>query len=112
LEASFDYIQSNRDDFVALVDLWGSFGAPEEKRRLNAMMHNPSRRHLAKILRQGQSNGEFRAFSASAVASSIRAAIDGIILQWVLDAEAVNLADCRKEILEMLDRHTRIAQTR
>ncbi len=108
IEASFEYMQQNRSQFVALVDLWGSFSSFEGKKHYSSIAYDPCRRHLTNILEPGQAGGEFRGFPASTLASIIQAAIDGIMLQWVFDPETVNLEECSREIAAIFDHYTRM----
>ena len=41
------------------------------------------------------------------MASVIQAAIDGVLLQWTFDDNAVDLDACRDEIQNMIGRHVR-----
>ncbi|MER7504205.1 TetR family transcriptional regulator C-terminal domain-containing protein [Nonomuraea pusilla] len=107
IEASFEFMAANRANFVTLVDIWGSFGSPEAKRRFNADMYDPCRHHLEGILRRGQESGDFRDFSPATLAATVQGAIDGVMLQWVFDEEAIDLADCAAELVTMFDLATR-----
>ncbi|MER5625247.1 TetR/AcrR family transcriptional regulator [Streptosporangium sp. NPDC002544] len=107
IEASFEFMIDNRDNFVALVDIWGSFGSPEAKQRFNATMYDPCRRHVERLLRQGQDSGAFRAFDPSTLATTIQGAIDGVMLQWVFDEHAVDLTGCAAELVAIFDLATR-----
>jgi AcrR family transcriptional regulator len=98
IEASFDYIDQNRAHFVALVDLWGSFTSPQEKQAFSQSAYDPCRAHLQKIFRYGQQRGEFGEFDAYLMATIIQGAIDGIMLQWVFDPQAVSLAGAALEL--------------
>lgn len=106
VEASFEFMRANRNNFVALVDLWGSFGSADEKRIFNSRAYEPCRRHLEKLVREGQKTGEFRQFAPKAMATTIQGAIDGVMLQWVFDQDAVDLDECRQEIVEMVRLYT------
>ncbi len=105
IEANFEFMESHRDNFVALVDLWGRRGSSEEENRFNADAYEPSRHYLSHILESGRERGEFRHLPARATASLIQAAIDGVMLQWVFDEESIDLDVCRAEVLEMITRH-------
>ncbi len=105
IEANFEFMESHRDNFVALVDLWGRRGSSEEENRFDADAYEPSRHYLSHILEAGRERGEFRHLPVRATASLIQAAIDGVMLQWVLDEESVDLDVCRAEVLEMITRH-------
>ncbi len=107
IAASFEFEQMHRELFVALVDLWGSFGSPEDERRFFGSAYTSCRRHLEKILLEGQETGEFGDFPALTIAAIIQAAIDGIMLQWVFDPDAVDFDSCRQHIIEMVECHTK-----
>jgi hypothetical protein len=73
--------------------------------RFNAEAYEPSRRYLAKILDDGCKRGELRELPVSTAASLIQAAIDGIMLQWVFDPDAIDLEACSTEIVEMVSHY-------
>lgn len=101
ITTSFAYIEQNRPHFVALVDLWGSFTSTEEKRQFSRTAYDPCRAHLMKIFRAGQERGEFRTFEPHLMATLVQGAIDGVMLQWVFDPEAVNLPAAATELAEL-----------
>ncbi len=107
IDASFEFELSHRDLFVALVDLLGSFGSVEEKRRFGITAYDACRRHLEKILLEGQEHGEFHALPAQALATMIQGAIDGIMLQWVFNADAVDMDECRLQMKQIFGNHVR-----
>jgi TetR/AcrR family fatty acid metabolism transcriptional regulator len=102
VEASFEFMQANRNNFVAMVDLWGSFTSAEEKRRFNSSAYEPCRKHLEKLLREGQKDGTLRGIPLTAAAATIQGAIDGIMLQWVFDQNAIDLNECQQTIVQMV----------
>lgn len=101
IAASFEYISQYRSQFVALVDLWGSFTSPDEKKTFSESAYDPCRAHLKKIFRLGIEQGEFNPFDEQVMASVIQGAIDGIMLQWVFDPKAVDLPEASRELCEM-----------
>lgn len=105
IEANFEFMELHRDNYVALVDLWGRRGNSEEENRFNADAYEPSRHYLAHILEAGRGRGEFRHLPVRATASLIQATIDGVMLQWVFDETSVDLDVSRAEVLEMVTRH-------
>jgi AcrR family transcriptional regulator len=104
VRANFEFMKTHRDNYVALVDLWESRGS-ESANRFSAEAYGPSRAYLTRILEAGAQNGEFRGLNQGTVASVIQAAIDGVMLQWVFDEQAVDLDACRDQILEMVTLH-------
>ena len=102
--ANFEFMKTHRDNYVALVDLWES-RASGSGNRFSVEAYGPSRTYLSRILETGHQGGEFRELDHTTVASVIQAAIDGVMLQWVFDENAVDLDACRDQILEMVTLH-------
>jgi AcrR family transcriptional regulator len=105
VEANFDFMKENRVGYVALVDLWGQRDGAGARNSLNADAYEPSRHYLAHILEEGQRAGEMRALPVVPTASLIQGAIDGVMLQWVLDENAIDLDVARGEVVRMVLRH-------
>jgi AcrR family transcriptional regulator len=103
VEANFDFMRDNRVGYVALVDLWGQRGFGRDS--LNADAYEPSRHYLAHLLEEGQRTGEMRALSVKPAASLIQGAIDGVMLQWVLDEKAIDLDVAKQEVVAMVLSH-------
>lgn len=70
-----------------------------------ARQHAKIRKYLTKILKAGQGAGEFGAFHAETIAQILFAALEGVMLQWVLDEEAVDLGLCADELIHIAERH-------
>jgi AcrR family transcriptional regulator len=107
IESSFEYINQNRSHFVALVDLWGSFTSSEEKEAFSQAAYDPCRAHLKKIFRIGREQRVFVKLDEQVMATVIQGAIDGVMLQWVFDPEAVDLKDASRELSEMFVKRVR-----
>ncbi len=105
VDAFFEYLESHRQHYVALVDLWGSAGVSEGRRRFEVDAYHPSRHYLVHLLECGRASGEFRNVPVAPLAAVIQGVIDGVMLQWVFDPAAVDLHECRVEILAMVQRH-------
>lgn len=105
VEANFEFMKTHRNYYVALVDLWGTRGSPRGRNRFDADAYEPSRHYLGHILESGTARGDFRRLPTGVMASLIQAAIDGVMLQWVLNDRAVDLDACRHEIEAMIRRH-------
>jgi len=105
VRANLEFMKANRTGYVALVDLWESRDSSRGRNQFAADAYEPSRRYLARILEAGQQQGEFRRLAPHTVASVIQATIDGVMLQWVFDEEAIDLDACGEEILGMINRN-------
>ncbi len=100
VEANFEFMKMNRVGYVALVDLWGQ--RDSGRNSLNADAYEPSRHYLAHILEGGQRTGEMRALAVIPTASLIQGAVDGVMLQWVLDENAIDLDVAKEEVVSMV----------
>ena len=108
--ANFEFARSHREHLLALVDLWGRRDSDEGRNRFDAEAYEPSRKYLSRILEVGTAEGELQDVPTTTMASVIQAAIDGILLQWAFDPEAVDLDACRLEIEHMITRRVAPAQ--
>jgi AcrR family transcriptional regulator len=108
VEANFEFMKLNRVGYVALVDLWGQ--RDSGRNSLNADAYEPSRHYLAHILKEGQQTGQMRAFPLMPTASLIQGAIDGVMLQWVLDEKSIALDVAKEEVVSMVLRHVQDVQ--
>jgi AcrR family transcriptional regulator len=107
IEANFEFMKRNRVGYVALVDLWGQRDSAGGRNSLNADAYEPSRHYLAHILEEGQRAGAMRELAVTPTASLIQGAIDGVMLQWVLDEKAIDLDVAREEVVNMVLAHVR-----
>ncbi|MCP3978908.1 MAG: TetR/AcrR family transcriptional regulator [bacterium] len=107
VSASFEFMAGHRNHYIALVDLWGSRGWYEGRNRFNAEVFEPTRHYLARILEAGREAGELEPRPATTMASILQASIDGVMVQWVCDPEAVDLQASTDEILKMAEAHLR-----
>lgn len=107
VHANFEFMKTHRDNYIALVDLWGRRETPAGDNPFNADAYEPSRKYLRNILANGQESGAFRELSQDVIASIIQGAIDGVMLQWVYDPETVDLDKSCAEIVQMISRHVR-----
>lgn len=107
VRANFEFMKSHRNHYVALVGLWESRASVDGNRdnRFKAEAYEPSRHYLSRILEAGQQSGQLRGLPHDTLASVIQATIDGVMLQWVFDPDAIDLDACTEEILQMLSRH-------
>jgi AcrR family transcriptional regulator len=94
IKSSLEYTERNRPHFVALVDLWGSFTSPEQKRAFNKTFYGPCISQLQAVFQLGQNNGEFRDFETKILTHILQGALDGVTLQWVFDPDVFRLTDC------------------
>lgn len=103
VEAQIEYAETHRQATIADWELLTTFDSPERKRQFNKSMYNPIRQQMQAIVEQGVASGEFREVPVRPAASVILATLDGIILQWTWDKDAVDLDACRDVILELIE---------
>ena len=107
ISANFEFMERHRDNYVALVDLWGSREGPAGTTTFNAEAYEPSRKYLMRILEDGQKTGAFRSLPLRTMASVIQGSIDGVAMQWVFDEDSIDLETSCAEIVQMITRHVR-----
>ncbi len=103
IRASFEHMAEHRDRATAQIDLWGSFTSIEAKHDFNQTVYNPCRRYLSEIVKAGQERGEMKAGESLTLASIIQGTIDGLMIQWVFDSEAVDLNAAADQVTAMID---------
>jgi AcrR family transcriptional regulator len=111
IRSNGSFIATHRAQALALLDIWTSFRTSTGLRLDEAAAQTPPPDTLAAldplaVLLLGQHTGEFRAFSAPAMAIAVRQAIDGAVLQLARDA-AFNVPAYCEEVVELFDRATR-----
>ena len=100
--ANFEFAQSHRNELLALVDLWGRRDSSEGRNRFDAGAYEPSRRYLSRILQAGVDSGELTAVPLATMATIVQATIDGVLLQWAFDPNAVDLDASLDQIQSMI----------
>ncbi len=105
VQGNFDFMRDHRNHYLALVELWGKRSSPLGHNRFNSDVYEPSRKYLTRILEAGQAAGEIRDLALSTMSSVIQGTIDGVMLQWVFDATAVDLDAAVTEIVDMIGTH-------
>ena len=111
IRANFEHMKARRSHYVVLVDLWDNRTESQGDNPFNAGAYEPSRNFLARILDSGQAEGELRALPSKTMASVIQAAIDGVMLQWVFDPEAIDLDASGEEVVQMITNHIHVRQS-
>jgi len=103
--ANIDFMREHRSHSAALIYTFGSIGSQQERHRIVTRQHTKIRKYLTKLLKLGQEAGEFGAFHAETLAQVLSAALEGIMLQWVLDEEGIDLSLCADELIQIAERH-------
>ena len=100
---SFD--QFSRDMASLFVDIWneGIRGPSEGGQGLIDLkqLYDDVRREYAQVIDDGIKTGCFREIDSHAAASTILGSIDGLILQWILNPEAIDLNSANDKIMDL-----------
>ena len=70
IESNFDLMEAHRNNYVALVDLWGRRSDSMGHTLLNVEAYELSRHYLARILEEERERGELRPLPVQTTASS------------------------------------------
>jgi len=106
ISATIRFNMENRDHCVALLYSFSSITSQEHRQEVIVKHHAKIRRFLERILRDGQTAGEFGRIDAAVLAQIIFGAIEGLLTQWVLEPETIDLERATKQLLDMFERHT------
>jgi len=106
IAATIRFNMENRDHSVALLYSFSSITSQEHRQEVIVKHHAKIRRFLERILRDGQAAGEFGRIDAAVLAQIIFGAIEGLLTQWVLEPETIDLARATKQLIDMIERHT------
>jgi TetR/AcrR family transcriptional regulator, fatty acid metabolism regulator protein len=102
IASNIQFMRENREQTIALTYSFSYVTAGDTHQRFSAKQHARIRKYVARILEEGQRAGEFRPFAATAVAELLLAALEGLMLQWVLDS-GIDLDRCAAELTDMFD---------
>jgi len=103
VSAFFDYAMVNRDRYAAFVELWTVIAWGSNKNPFGSVSYVQCRNYIDTILREGQKKGDFPQLDLNQLSTLIQGMVDGVIIQWLLDPELVNIDVCKKKVLETLD---------
>ncbi len=104
IAATIRFNMENRDHCVALLYSFSSITSQEHRQEVIVKHHTKIRRFLEKILRDGQTAGEFGRFDAAVLAQIVFGAIEGLLTQWVLEPGTMDLARASKQLIDMVER--------
>jgi TetR/AcrR family transcriptional regulator, fatty acid metabolism regulator protein len=106
LRSNIAYIAAHRMQMAAIIDIVFNVRTEDGQRRYQPGREEPALQALEAILRQGQDEGEFRAFDPRVIALTIRGAIDVVgdflVAHPTLDGEVY-----AQELVTLFDRATR-----
>jgi AcrR family transcriptional regulator len=106
IEARVGHLATHREQMAALFHIWTSFRTQDGKLRLDETTAEPTLQAIEEILRLGQAQGEFREFSTRVMAVAIRQAIDGVVLQSMVNPQ-LDLDLFARELAGLFDRAMR-----
>lgn len=99
----FEFALDNRDKYAAFIELWTTISAHEESNPFGSLSYEQCRASVGRILVEGQKRGEFPDMDTRTAATVIQAMIDGVIIQWLLDPEIVDIRRCRDMVLDHIE---------
>jgi TetR/AcrR family transcriptional regulator, fatty acid metabolism regulator protein len=106
LRSNIAYIAAHRLQMMAIIDIVLNVRTKDGQLRYHPGSEKPDLEALEAILRQGQADGEFRAFDLRVMAVTIRGAIDAVgrflVAHPTLDGETY-----AQELVTLFDRATR-----
>jgi AcrR family transcriptional regulator len=104
------FIQATVDSYLNYgdrADIFLDFWAESIRRRnevldLMKQVYDQYRQHIVSLLEEGIEAGAFKNMDTSLVASLIAGALDGLLLQWIMDREDFPLIEASKEATQVI----------
>jgi TetR/AcrR family transcriptional regulator, fatty acid metabolism regulator protein len=107
IEAYFEFVCANSKKFGAMMEAGIVLGSDDGGNPWASAVNERAFDYIARLLAAGQESGEFREFPSRLLAPVIQGAVDGIALHWFSDPQGVNLAECKREIEEMIETYVK-----
>ena len=108
LGAWVDYFRTYRREMMAIAELWTRFRDADGRLHLDARTLGQERALVEAALAAGQAEGTLGDFSPRVMAVTLKAALDGLLVQLALDP-ALDLDAYRDELIALFDRATHSA---
>lgn len=105
LSAELEFFSSRRVEFRAMVEVMSNHRDPGFIRAFENVSTDEAET-LAELLRQGQAQGQFRAFDVNEVAHLIDSAKNGVLDRWASD-ETLDLGAMRATMLDFIEHAVR-----
>jgi TetR/AcrR family fatty acid metabolism transcriptional regulator len=106
LGAWTDYYRTNRQEMMALTEIWANFRDADGRPHLDARTLNYERSMAEAHLSAGQADGTLGDFSPRAMALALKAALDGLLAQLAVEPD-LDLDAYRDELIALFDRASR-----
>lgn len=104
LDSGLSLLGPRSDEFVVLINLWGSALAEGgESQRVFQELHGRFRSAIAHVVRAGEQEGVFREGSSRTMPLLIVALVQGAALQYVINEKAGDITDIRASIKELVN---------
>ena len=101
-----DYYRTHRREMVAIAEIWTGFRDAAGRLHLDARTLGRERALVEAALAAGQAEGTLGAFSPRVMAVTLKAALDGLLAQLVMEP-GLDLDAYRDELVALFDRATR-----
>lgn len=101
--ACANYIRENRNPFLLYIDVLGSFGDLEEKRVFMAKTNQVQRDFLIRLVNDCKKDGLFKGVNANTIADIVQASLDGLMEQYSVDPDAIDLMACARLLKKFLE---------
>jgi len=95
-------VNSSREMVPILLDFWAQTSHDPQITRRLAEVYGEYRRLLRRIVQEGIASGELRPLDVDQVATILCGIYDGLMLQWVLEPEAISWSVVADTLVELL----------
>ncbi len=99
----FDYAMMHRERYATFIELWTLISKGSGNNPFGSVSYIQCRTYIDAILREGEKTGEFGRIELNQLSTLIQGMVDGVIIQWLLDPDLVDINTCKKKVLDVLD---------
>lgn len=96
---AFDLMKNEKDYFYIVIDFWSQVNKNERMKRANIKLFKSYRDEVTAILKEGVEKGVFVEMDVVYTAAVIISIIQGLIIQCVIDNNAIPYEDYTKKVM-------------
>ena len=100
---AFDLMKNEKDYFYIVIDFWSQVNKNERMKRANIKLFKSYRDEVTAILKEGVEKGVFVKMDVVYTAAVIISIIQGLIIQCVIDNNAIPYEDYTKKVMKHIN---------
>ena len=101
--ANIEFFKTYPTEVRAQMELISSFNSLTAKREFERSVYGPPAEYIQAILEEGQKDNTIRDFDNKTMANLIIASLEGIMFQWIFNADLIDLDQCAAELIKVIE---------